>query len=213
VSESWPTPAEAPAFVSRIQDAQAALDKSIAGLTDELVWAPSLLPGWTRGHVLTHLARHADATFRMIEGARRDEIVPQYEGGAVGRAAQIEAGADRSADELVADVHESGQRCHGLLGSVAPEVWSRTIAGDVPATKALVSRWREIEIHRVDLGLDYTGDDWPAEFVEFLLPRELPRLADRAAGVQPPDGLTGRALLAWLIGRGTPELPQLPNWA
>jgi hypothetical protein len=30
------------------------------GLSDVQVAGPSLLPGWTRGHVLTHLARNAE---------------------------------------------------------------------------------------------------------------------------------------------------------
>ena len=29
---------------------------------------PSLLPGWTRGHVLTHIARHADSVIRALQG-------------------------------------------------------------------------------------------------------------------------------------------------
>ena len=32
------------------------LDEAIAGLTDEQARQPSRLPGWTVGHVLTHLA-------------------------------------------------------------------------------------------------------------------------------------------------------------
>jgi maleylpyruvate isomerase len=36
------------------------------------VRAPSLLPGWTRGHVLSHIARNADGiTRRDRPGARR----------------------------------------------------------------------------------------------------------------------------------------------
>ena len=54
---------------------------------------PSLLPGWTRGHVLTHIARNADSFVRVLEAARRGEVVTQYEGGVDGRNADIEAGA------------------------------------------------------------------------------------------------------------------------
>jgi maleylpyruvate isomerase len=83
----------------------------------------------------------------------------------------------------------------------------------VPATKALVSRWREVEIHRVDLRLDFSPEDWTDEFIGFLLPRELPRLADRSVGTAVPEGLPEHAVLAWLIGRGEPGLPELPAWA
>ena len=35
---------------------------AVRGLTDDAARAPSRLPGWTRGHVLTHLARNAEGT-------------------------------------------------------------------------------------------------------------------------------------------------------
>ena len=59
---------------------------------------PSLLPDWTVGHVLTHIARNADSMIRMLDG------LDQYEGGIEGRRADIEAGAGRPPDELIADV-------------------------------------------------------------------------------------------------------------
>ncbi|MET0910545.1 MAG: maleylpyruvate isomerase N-terminal domain-containing protein, partial [Ilumatobacteraceae bacterium] len=49
-----------------------------AGADAEL---PSLLPGWTRGHVLTHIARNADSFVRLLEAAGRGEVVTQYAGG------------------------------------------------------------------------------------------------------------------------------------
>ncbi|MDT4974596.1 MAG: maleylpyruvate isomerase, partial [Pseudonocardiales bacterium] len=75
--------------------------------TDDEVRAPSLLPGWTRGHVLAHLARNADGISRTLSGALRGERVPRYPGGPAGRAADIEAGSTRGFVELAADVRES----------------------------------------------------------------------------------------------------------
>ena len=40
--------------------AHAALGQALDVLTDEQVRSPFLLPGWSVGHVLTHLARNAD---------------------------------------------------------------------------------------------------------------------------------------------------------
>jgi len=37
---------------------------------------PSLLPGWTRAHVLAHLARNADAMRNMLAGARSGSLAP-----------------------------------------------------------------------------------------------------------------------------------------
>lgn len=43
------------------REAQERLLLRVAGLDDGAMRAPSRLPGWTVGHVLTHLARNADA--------------------------------------------------------------------------------------------------------------------------------------------------------
>ena len=80
------------------------LDADLAELTDADVRAPSLLPGWTRGHVLAHLARNADSHERMLLAAARGEVAAQYPGGRDQRAGAIEAGAGRPAAALVADV-------------------------------------------------------------------------------------------------------------
>ncbi|MER5808278.1 maleylpyruvate isomerase N-terminal domain-containing protein [Streptomyces sp. NPDC002033] len=46
------------------------LHGAVATLTDDDVRAPSLLPGWTRAHVLTHIARSADSRTRLLTAAR-----------------------------------------------------------------------------------------------------------------------------------------------
>src|SRR6478752_9432859 len=88
--------------------AHARLSAVVATLDDDAVRSPSLLPGWSVGHVLTHLARNADSVLRRLEGARHDEVVDQYPGGPEARNAEIEAGAERSTDELRADVEATG---------------------------------------------------------------------------------------------------------
>ena len=46
------------------------LRKAIAGLADDDVRAPSLLPGWSVGHVLNHIARNADSVLRRLHRRR-----------------------------------------------------------------------------------------------------------------------------------------------
>jgi maleylpyruvate isomerase len=183
----------------------ARLDAALVGLTDEQARRPSRLPGWSVGHLLTHIARNADSVVRRLEGAERGEVVSQYEGGREGRAGAIEAGAHRSAAELVADVRSASAACDACCASVAPEVWGRPtigLAGDEsPATFLAFSRWREVEVHHVDLGLGYEPAEWPADLVAIWLPRLLDDLPDRTD----PAGL-----LAWTIGRGA--APDLPDW-
>ena len=44
---------------------------SLADLTDDQVLLPSLLPGWTIGHVVTHIARNAEGQQRMLEAEEK----------------------------------------------------------------------------------------------------------------------------------------------
>ncbi|MDA8357542.1 MAG: maleylpyruvate isomerase family mycothiol-dependent enzyme [Actinomycetota bacterium] len=185
--------------------AHRALLDSLDHLTDEQARQPSLLPDWSIGHLLTHVARNADSCTRRVEGAIRGEVVDQYPGGYAGRAAEIAAGAGRSAADLVADVRESAYRLESAWLSTPDEAWERP-GRDVSGTEQPVSltvfrRWREVEVHHVDLGLGFTPADWSGE----LVARWLPRLVERL-----PDRTDSRSLLAWLVDRG--PAPSLGPW-
>jgi maleylpyruvate isomerase len=179
---------------------------AVEGLSDDDARAASLLPGWTVGHVLTHLARNADSVVRRLVAAVEHRQVTQYEGGAEGRAAAIEAGAGRPAKELLADLLDACTAVDDLLPVVGEEVWDREVlAGNgpatVPASRLVYSRWREVEVHHVDLGRGYRPADWPPELVQRMLPELLETLPDRSDGA---------ALLAWASGRG--PAPELAPW-
>jgi maleylpyruvate isomerase len=73
-------------------------------MTDADCRGPSLLPGWSRGHVLTHWARNADGQSRMLAAAMHGEIAAQYPGGDAQRESDIEAGAARPARLILSDV-------------------------------------------------------------------------------------------------------------
>lgn len=71
------------------------------------------------------------------------------------------------------------------------DAWGRLTAARVgtrPAWMSVWARWRETEIHHVDLDTGYTHRHWPAEFTALLLPRVLPSLQARLA-----DQITVRA--------------------
>ena len=177
----------------------------IAGLTDDQARRPSLLPDWTVGHVLTHVARNADSVVRRLEGAVRGQIVDQYPGGYAGRAADIAAGAGRPAAELVEDVAETATRLEAVCLSIPEVAWERPTRGvsgaERPARTMMLERWREVEVHHADLGLGYGPADWPEDLLAEWLPRELERL---------PQRTDPKLLLAWLIGRA--EAPALASW-
>jgi len=183
------------------------LDEALAeGRLDVAV--PSRLPDWTVGHVLTHVARNADSIVRVLEGSRRGEIVERYVGGSSARNSAIEAGAARPAAEQVDDVRRTIWRLEQTwAGDVNWDGQSLELTGRLLAVRALPhQRRREVEVHRVDLGLGYEPADWPAEYVRLEL-RELEMrwAARRPMGLTglPPEALalTPYERLAWLLGR------------
>jgi maleylpyruvate isomerase len=164
---------------------------------------PSLLPDWTIGHVLTHLAANAVGHERILDGR------PQYDGGAAGRAAEIDAGADRSPDALVLDVRRT---IWSLETRWAAQVdWDRTVerlAGSGPARDLPFLRWREAAVHHVDLGIGYSFADLPSDYVRLELRRlEMLWMARRPMGLTTfPEVALHRPpheRLAWLLGRTT----------
>jgi maleylpyruvate isomerase len=183
--------------------AQAALLADIAALSDDDARRPSLLPGWSVGHLLTHIARNADSLVWRLEGAALGELRDQYPGGLERRAGDIDAGAGRPAAELVADVRSSADAVERVICGLPLPAWdapSRTSKGTVEDSRdAVLSRWREVAVHHGDIGLGPVA--LPPALVDVWLPRELPRLAERSDPAQ---------LLAWIIGRGDP--PVLAPW-
>lgn len=169
-------------------------------VTDDIARQPSRLPGWTVGHVLTHLARNADSQVRRIEGAARDEVVDQYPGGRAGRAAEIEAGAGRPAADLVEDVRATSEAVDAAFASLPDDAWgrgARAVGGTLLTVEALpFSRWREVEIHHVDLGLGFGCQDWSDGFVAQELPRALAKVPRRLG-----DPAARRRLCAFLLNR------------
>ena len=203
-----PPPDTAEAIVG-CRAAHARLLAALDGLDDTTVARASRLPGWTIGHVVTHLARNADSHVRLIDGALAGEVTDQYEGGSEGRAADIDAGAARPASELLTDLAAAIDRLEEAWGRTTHEVWmhgdgrtSRT--GVQPVADLPFRRWREVEVHQADMGLDFGPDDWPTAYVDVELPRVLAGLPGRLSAAD------RRRLLAWVIGRGDP--PVLPPW-
>jgi maleylpyruvate isomerase len=158
---------------------------------------PSLLPGWTRGHLLAHLARNADALGHVLEGR------PMYRT-AEARDADIERDAGRPLAVHLADLRESTARF--FAAAARNDDWSRTVALRNGVTDAAARvpfrRLAEVELHHVDLGIGYRLEDLPPEFTD----REIDFLAERFAGhpAVPSTGVSvdgGRRL--WATGGGT----------
>jgi maleylpyruvate isomerase len=84
--------------VSWVAEGQLLLENAATGLSPQQVGGPSRLPGWSRGHVLTHLSRNADALTNLLTSARTGVESPMYATPAE-REEGIAAGADRALPE------------------------------------------------------------------------------------------------------------------
>jgi maleylpyruvate isomerase len=202
------------------------LSHAVERLTDEQVAEPSALPGWTRGHVLAHLARNADALVNLLTWARTGEETPMYPSRQA-RDDDIAAGAGRTAAEQRADLQQSQARFMAAAAQMREADWQARVrwASDSPDTTADLVPWLrlvEVEVHHVDLDLGYTPAHWAAAFVHRQLRRTaedfrsrpdtpamtLRALDDGTEYLLGGDDGTGpvvcgpqAALLAWLIGR------------
>jgi len=152
----------------RLGAATGRLTTDAAGLTDRQVREPSLLPGWSRGHVLAHLAGNAGGLRNLLIWARTGVETPQYPSVAA-RDAAIEAGSGRPAAELAADLEQSAAAFAAEAASLPASAWGAAVHGirgqEHPAWFTLFRRLTEVEMHHVDLGLSYGPSDWPAQFV------------------------------------------------
>lgn len=181
-------------------EAQARLMNRAESLTEHEVLSSSRLPGWTIGHVLTHLARNADAHARRLIGALNGQDVPKYASGEEQRRREIEDGAERSADEIIADLCSSMSRLEEVFDLSDAAGWPNGHflgGGHYGASGCPAHRLREVEMHHVDLGLSYTPLDWPDEYVDWDLPVLLSTAPERIG-----SSAERRSFMAWLAGRG-----------
>lgn len=112
-------------LVAQVAHSQEQLDASLTPLTDGQVREASALPGWTRGHVLAHIAGNATTAAEMFEGYARGEEIAQYGGSPTRREAEINADASRSATALAELVGDTGARCLAAYRSM-PD-WDGTL--------------------------------------------------------------------------------------
>ena len=205
------------------------------------VSAPSLCEGWPQGHVLSHVARNAEAIGRLASWAVTGTRQEMYPGGGEARDADIEAGAGRDAAEQLADLTATSQALvpalAALAGPLAAERVEMRGGLEVPADRLPFLRLREVVFHHVDLDAGFTFDDVEPELVREFIGDAVDRLA---MGSNPPavtlrsgegdswvvgDGTTAvtgslGGLLLWLARRidagvtpATGELPSLPRGA
>jgi len=202
----------------------------VAALDDGALGEPCALPGWTRSHLLAHLARNADALGNLLRWASTGVETPMYTS-AEQRESDIMASARQAPAALRADVAAASTRLAEALAALPDPAWSATVrtARGRPITPDEVPwmRIRETWVHAVDLDVGATFADLPAAVVTQLVDEVATGLAGRAdcpAMAVVPDDLGGRrwrvgpaggeavevtgpgaAVLAWIIGRSAGE--------
>lgn len=206
-------------YLEHVRDSTRRMLAGLDHLTESDVARPSLCPGWTVGHLLTHVARSGDGLRRSIEGARRGELVPMYDSDQA-RSDDIEAGAGRPIDDLIGDVAESARRLEESWSKLDAADWERSfphrVLGARPLHETPGMRWFEVEIHRVDLAGDYGPRDWPAPFVAHVLEQTLDGAADRLPGGVTVELHSTDTDARWSLGPSegvSPVVISAPSWA
>jgi maleylpyruvate isomerase len=212
---------------------------TVESLRDRDLTQDSVLPGWSLAHLLTHLARNADALGNLLVWARTGVETPMYQS-TTQRTSDINLGATRPGAVVLDDVVDSAERLHANSEMLTAQDWEnqvRTAQGrTVPAATVPWLRLREVVIHHIDLGARI--DEVPPQVAAALLndvttwirnQSEWPPLrvetSDTAQSVTTANGdavtVNGTAaqLVTWLIGRSLGEelssaepLPALPAW-
>jgi maleylpyruvate isomerase len=224
--------------LSWVADGQVRFEQAVLELDG--LGGQSRLPGWTRGHVVTHLARNAEALSRLLSWARTGIETPMYPSEQA-READIQAGAGRPQAEQLNDLRHTAAAFAAAAQQLSVEHWQATLAtrqGPIAAFKVPWLRVRELWLHLVDLDAGVESDVIP-EDVAIKLVRDVAdwlhtRVSTRVELQFPgqdlvsfgPEGIVAvrvsgpvQSLAAWLTGRSPGEhlsapdgLPELPSW-
>ena len=210
-------------------------------LRDDELDAPSLLPGWTRRHLIAHVGYNARAVARLVEWARTGVETPMYASDTQ-RGEEIAFGSTLPARALRHLVEHATVHLNVEWRDLDESGWkARVVTAQgrtVPARETAWMRAKEVWVHAVDLDNGGSFLDFPAEMIDGIIAdvfRVWARRSEDVALIVRPDDreteasfgqggpvVTGSAadLARWLAGRGarrlTPlgagELPVIPRW-
>jgi maleylpyruvate isomerase len=196
-------------------------------LSDDELRGPSALPGWTRAHVVAHLARNAEALGRLTTWAQTGVPTPMYPSREQ-RDADIETSAVLPVSQLRVELVDTALALATAFDAMGQADWQagvRSAQGrEIPASEVPWMRVREVWLHAVDLDAGARVDDLPGGMVDALLDDVCGAISGRAGcpsavleptdrdgqswRLGPPDGaiattLRGGAaeLAGWLVGR------------
>lgn len=213
--------------IQRLHRVDGQLRTALAALDAGDFTRPSLLPDWSVGHVVSHLARNAEGLANLLHWARTGVETPMYRS-TEARDADVAVGAARQGPEILADLITRSDALFADIAALPEQSWAALVrtrsGGPVPAERVLDHRLCELLLHHHDLGIDaglagYPVDDAAALLAALqhtyvrthdvapirLLPTDAEPLLIGAAGTGIPTSVTGPAfaLAGWLTGRTT----------
>jgi uncharacterized protein (TIGR03083 family) len=148
-----------------------ALFRENASLSPAELASDSLLPGWTRAHVVAHVAANAEALLNLCRWAQTGQPSPMYASPSA-RTDGIEAGSRLSAGELSAWLDRSAGQLETAMAELTADQWQNPVVTNagrtVPAAEVPWMRTRETSVHSIDLGTDVTFNDLPAGLLTAL---------------------------------------------
>lgn len=176
---------------------------ALAPLSDDDFRSPSLLPGYSRAHVVSHLINKATAHVWILGGPSAGEVrqLHPYE---YNPDATADAGARRSSSAFRSDLERAFEQLESAWEALDDEQWGRQAimtAGPRTMAEIVVHHLRNVEVHHVDLDVGYRPSDWLPQFVQGELAKRLRGLPERADHAE---------LLAWLLDRA--PAPELGPW-
>lgn len=226
--------------MTAVRRASAVLLDAVDALDETSVHGPSTLPGWTRGHVVSHLARNADGLVNLLSWARTGIESPMYASTA-DREADIHEGAHRLAQVQQEDLRAATERFTMAAEVMSETDWEATVTNwqgkSLAVSMVPWMRLTEVLVHHVDLnrGCDFDrvvelAGDQIEPFVDYVVTRytDRPGLPALRLVIEMPTGddrtwLLGdgspqdvqvplATALGWLTGREATALPRLPGW-
>jgi maleylpyruvate isomerase len=153
-------------------DGEQAVARIVERLTDDDLRADSALPGWSRAHVVAHLARNADALVNLLTWAQTGAETPMYPSREA-RDAAIEQTAALPPGELRGYVAAAARRLAQTAEGMPAGAWAAEVrngqGATVPAALVPWMRAKEVWVHGTDLRAGLVFADLPADFCEALV--------------------------------------------
>jgi maleylpyruvate isomerase len=146
--------------------------QQLAELSDTDLDDDTLLPGWTRRHLIAHVSYNAAALGRLLDWALTGTETPMY-ASPEHRNQEIDEGATLNGGALRNLYDHTAARLDHKWRNFPTEAWLsevRTAQGrTVPASETLWMRTREVSIHTIDLDGTRRFSDFPGILLDTLL--------------------------------------------